>query len=134
MPKPEQFEYRDYENAYLDMIREVKILTEEPEIQCLIKQYDNVAWEIRSFCTASIGALLNLDNGQLSESQKLKLYEIRNALTQIPDEVVNVTNRPEFHLVAMRSSVWMPLRSAAKDVLVILTAETERVESIIWQD
>jgi hypothetical protein len=120
-----------YANTFFYFMRELKILAEDAEKQCEMKQYDNVAWEIKNFFIRSAEAVLNLPGGNLSKDQRDDVIQLLADVTAIPDSVVNVPNLRAEHIGAMNNPCWNPVRAQAKALINLLVAETRRTNKIL---
>ena len=110
-----------FANIVFFFFRELETLAEEPEQQCEINQYDNVAWEIKNFFLTDGYSLLHyLKHGRLSSEQANLISQLVSAVENVPDSVVNVYNIKELHLNAMRAPCWSTIRTQARDLIKVL--------------
>jgi len=135
MNNPEQSdepEGKDYANAYAHFFTALKTLVEDAKVQCVIKQYDNVGWELKHFTIGLAEAILKIPGGRLSVEQREGVLQLLADLIAVPDDVVNVGNTKEGHRRAMSDSAWLPVRAQAKTLMLLLDSETERIDAILW--
>ena len=125
---------KNYENCFFHFVGDLKILAEDADIQCLMKRYDNVAWEIKEFSLSSAMALSTLYPMRLTHKQFNELRQIIMSLRGIPNEIVNVRNEKEEHLRVMKDDCWSAIRVRANQLLEELRSEIERVDAILWPD
>ncbi len=130
MPTDEEAEW--YASTYVHFLTDVRFLNEEAEVQCVLKQYDNVAWELKDFFLRLAHLVLNLPGGNLSEEQRSAIVRLVNDVSAIPSQVVNVPNTRENHKIAMRDPHWRPVRARAAELLRQLESETKRVDAVLW--
>jgi hypothetical protein len=120
-----------YANNYHYFQASLRILSHDAEAQCQAMDHFNVAWEIRDEITSNGYAVLNTVDTQLSEQQRDAIRRRLENVAAIPDAVVNVPNSREAHLRAMSDPYWAPLRAQAKQLIAILSAETDRVGGVL---
>jgi hypothetical protein len=120
-----------YANAYLHFHKVLTVLSEDAEVQCQIVGYFNVAWEIKDDALSNGHAVLNTVDAQLSEQQKARISQLLENVADIPDTVVNVPNLREAHLRAMSDPCWIPIRAQAKQLIAVLSTETDRVNAVL---
>jgi hypothetical protein len=120
-----------YTNNYYHFQNSLTILSQDAKSQCHAMKYTNVAWEIKDETISNGYAVLNTVDIQLSDQQKDRIRQLLENVADIPDAVINVPNSKAAHLQAMGDPCWIPLRAQAKQLLAILSAETERVDAVL---
>jgi len=124
-----------YANNYWYFRRSLGVLSQNAEEQCQAMDYFNVAWELRHETLGNGHAVLNTVGTQLSEQQKERIRQLLEKVADVPDAVVNtvvnVANSRESHRLAMSDRCWVPLRAEAKQLIDILSAETDRVYAVL---
>ncbi|RBP15892.1 hypothetical protein DFR50_107162 [Roseiarcus fermentans] len=120
-----------YANNYHYFYNSLLILSEDSEAQCQVMGFYNVAWEIRDDMLNSGYTVLNTSPLQLSDDQKNCIRRLLERVADIPKSIFNVLNSKDAQLRAMNDPAWVPLREEAKQVISILTAETDRVNAIL---
>ncbi len=120
-----------YANNYHYFQKSLVVLGQDAEAQCQAMDHFNVAWEIRDEITSNGYAVLNTADTQLSEQQKDGIKRLLENVGSIPDSVINVPNSKAAHLQAMNDPCWVPLRSQAKQLISVLSTETDRVNTIL---
>ncbi|MBO0664566.1 hypothetical protein LQ948_18570 [Jiella sp. MQZ9-1] len=121
----------EYANNYCHFQNSLKILSHDAEAQCQAMDYFNVAWEIKDEAISNGYAVLSTVDTQLSEQQKDRINKLLENVADIPDSVVNVLNSREAHLRTMSDPCWIPIRALAKQLIAILSAETDRVDVVL---
>ncbi|MDE2239112.1 MAG: hypothetical protein KGJ73_04190 [Rhodospirillales bacterium] len=120
-----------YVNNYHYFHKVLLVLAEDAEEQCKLLGYFNVAWEIKDDALSNGQAVLNTVDAQLSEQQKDRIKRLLENVADIPGAVVNVPNTREAHLRAMNDPCWVPIRAQAKQLIAILSGETDRVDAVL---
>lgn len=120
-----------YANAYYYFHGVLTALADDAEAQCEKTGNFNVAWEIKNDALSNGHAVLNTVDAQLSEQQKDRISQLLKNVADIPDTVVNVPNSREAHLRAMSDPCWIPIRAQAKQLIAILSMETDRVDAVL---
>jgi hypothetical protein len=120
-----------YANNYHHFQNSLGILSQDAEAQCRAMDHFNVAWEIKDETVSNGHAVLNTVDTQLSEQQKDRIKQLLENVADIPDAVVNVPNSREAHLQAMSDPCWVPIRAQAKQLIAILSGETDRVDAVL---
>jgi len=123
-----------YANSYHYFQRSLAILSQDAEEQCLAMGNFNVAWEIKDDVISNGYAVLSTMSTQLSDQQQKQVKQLLENASAIPDYVVNVPNTKEGHLKAMTDPHWTPLRAQAKQLIAVLSAETDRVRAVLYGD
>lgn len=120
-----------YMNNYGHFERSLAILSQDAAAQCKAMGYSNVPWEIKDEVISNGNAVLNTVAAQLSEYQKDRIRLLLASMSDIPDAVINTPNSKEALLLAMNNPCWVPLRAQAKQLSLILSLETERVNRLL---
>ena len=131
-PKSPDDEEEWYASTYTHFLRVIKLLAEEPEVQCALGQYYNVAWELKDDTLNLSELVLSLPGGSLSEKQRISIAQLVTEVSALPNEAVNVTNTIENHRRAMRDPHWQSIRVLAMELVRQLESETKRVDAILW--
>ena len=124
-----------YVNYYYHFQKSLGVLGQDAEGQCRAMDYFNVAWELKDDILSHGRAVLYVIETQLPEQQKEQIRQLLEKVADIPDAVVNtvvnVPNSRESHRLAMSDPCWVPLRAQAKQLIDILSAETDRVYAVL---
>ena len=121
-----------YANNYYYFQRSLKILSQDAEAQCQAMDHFNVAWELRDEATNNGRAVLATVGAQLSDLEKDQIRRLVENVADVPDAVVNVPNSREAHIRAMSDPHWIPLRAQAKELIALMSAESERVHAVLY--
>ena len=124
-----------YANNYWYFRRSLGVLSQDAEEQCQAMDFFNVARELKDDVLGNGHAVLNTAGTQLSAQQEERIRQLLENVADIPDAVVNtvvnIPNSRESHRLAMSDPCWVPLRAQAKQLIDILSAETDRVYAVL---
>lgn len=120
-----------YANAYFYFVKALSVLAEDAESQCKKMGYFNVAWELREDVSRGARAILDHPNRNLSEEQREAIRQLLADLANIPDNVFRAANSKDQHIRAMSQPCWIPVRTRSKELILLLSSETKRVNNIL---
>ncbi|GAA0720340.1 hypothetical protein [Dokdonella soli] len=114
----------DFENAYLSVIRALRVLAASPEEACELQGHYNVAYEVKLEAEAA-PYIFDLPACTLTNEHKQALLGIVAALQSIPQEVLAFTSIKEESLEKMKHSSWKVPRGMARLLVDALKPTTD---------
>jgi hypothetical protein len=120
-----------YPDAFFYFIRALNNLACEAEKQCENLDYYNVAWETRDDVLRGAEATLNNPRSVLTQEQKARIERLVAELNGLPSTVFGPIESKEQTLREMNHPAWATLRTHAKELLLELGPEIDRVYKIL---
>jgi hypothetical protein len=124
-------EAEDYANAFFYFFGILTIAARNAEEQCELKQYDNVAWEIREDFVRWAGMVLTLPGSSLSKEQREDISRLKTEVESIPKAAINTNNSRSEHIRAMKHPSWDSVRSKANRLISTLQFERDWANHVL---
>jgi len=126
--KPSDSERETFEQSYRNFIDALEVLAKNPEEQCNIMGWYNVAWELKD--DISTGRfLLKVSRGYLSDSEQNSISNLLTEIEKLPKEIFHESKTEKENLKSMRNTHWVAVRILANELIEILKPATAKNES-----
>ena len=109
-------------HAYRQFISTLEILICQPEEQCELTGYGNSAWDLRD---DALAARYLLGSGLFTAQQENAVAEFLAAIDPVPVNEMPTGSGLAPNLAAMQHPAWVPIRSLAKNLIVVLEPVTQ---------
>ena len=119
----------EFENRYYYFRQHLEILAQEPLEQCTRQGNYNTAWELQNDVLRDGSYLVHAVSDSMTSLQREKLGNLLEQLELVPVNDLPAGAGPDANVVAMKHPAWAPVRTAARELLLLLrplTVSNER--------